>query len=256
VTQNGGTTWSSLTADVIYDLITERTPPVEITSASPATADEGTTLDVTVNGVGFVTGAACDFGPNITVNTSTFLSATQVRCNITIANTGAVQNRGVNVKITNPNVVFPNVSRVFTVTPFLDSDGDGVGNSTDCAPFDSTLKHAATEVVNDTVFLAGPSTLYSWDSQDAVNGTGTVYDVVSGLVSALLSSRNFSAAGCAMNDIADTPFTDPNPDPPAGNAYYYLVRARNSCNVGNATYGDSSLMPDPRDALDAGAPCP
>jgi len=256
ITQDGGATWGTLTADVLYDLALERTPPVLITGATPASADEGTTLDVTVNGTGFLNGAVCDFGPNITVNTSTFLSAAQVRCNITIAVTGATANRGVNVKIINPNVIVPNVSRVFTVTPLVDTDGDGVGNALDCAPLDNTLKHAATEVLNDTVTLSGPSTFYSWDSQDALNGTGTAYDVVTGLVSDLLASRNFSAAGCGMNDLPDSPFTDPNPTPAPGNARYFLVRARNICNVGNATYGDSSLVADPRDALDAGAPCP
>ncbi|HZI93824.1 MAG TPA: hypothetical protein VFE84_06245, partial [Patescibacteria group bacterium] len=256
ITQNGGATWGPLTADPFYDLIVETTPPVRITSASPATGEEGSTLDVTVNGVGFLAGAVCDFGPNITVNTSTFLSPTQVRCNITIANTGASVNREVNVKVTNPEVVFPNVSRVFTVTPFVDSDGDGVGNSSDCAPLDSTLKHPTTEVLNDTVTLVGASTVYSWDSQDALNGSATVYDVVTGLISDLFATRNFSAATCATNDLPDSPFTDPNPDPAPGNIRYWLVRARNGCTVGLGTYGDSSLGSDPRDALDAGAPCP
>jgi hypothetical protein len=41
--------------------------------------------------------------------------------------------------------------------------------------------------------------------------------------------------------------------PGAGSAWYYLGRAQNGC---DGSYGDSGQVPDPRDALDAGTPCP
>src|SRR5262249_43714501 len=152
--------WGTLTADAFYDLILEKAPPVRITSASPATGATNQTLNVTVNGTGFQNNAVCDFGPGITVNSSTFMSATQMVCNITILCTGAAVNRDVNVKIINPGVVFPNVSRVFTATPNLpDFDCDGVLNASDCAPSDATVQHPATEVTNDTVTVVDPSTV-------------------------------------------------------------------------------------------------
>jgi hypothetical protein len=257
VTQDGGATWGTLTADALYDLIVETAPPVEINSASPATGEESTTLDVVLNGTGFQSGAAVDFGPGITVNSVTFLSATQLRVNITLICTGIVANRPVNVKVTNPGVVFPNVSRVFAATPALsDADCDGVTNTLDCAPNDATLKHAATEVQNMLLANVGDSAQISWDSQDALNGTGTAYDVVTGLIADLAASRTYALASCAGNNIADTPFADATVVA-QGEIRYWLVRAGNACNVGPGTYGDSSLIPDPRDFLDGvTGPCP
>jgi hypothetical protein len=254
-TQNGGSSYTTLQGDVIYDLTLEADPPVSITSASPASLTEGSTGDVNVNGTGFKSGAACDFGPGVTTNSVTFIGATQLRCNVTVSYTGATSSRGVNVKVTNPDVVFPNVSRVFTVTPAADSDGDGVIDSLDCSPANNTLKHAATEVQNLLVADLGGSAQLSWDSQDALNGTATTYDVATGLMADLAASQTYAMASCAVNNHPDTPFSD-STAVAVGDIRYWLVRASNACNVGSGTYGDSTLVPDPRDALDATGPCP
>jgi hypothetical protein len=257
-TLDGGSTWSAVTADVLYDLILETAPPVQILGATPASGEQGATLDVTVSGVGFKNGATLSFGPDITVNTATFLSAAELRANVTIPCNGSGTNRAIDVKVTNPEILFPNVSRVFTVTPSLtDSDCDGEPNALDCAPNNAAVKHAATEVTHAAVSLAAPSTVIAWDSQGSLNGSGTVYDVVAGQLSDVRATGNFAAATCGVSGIVDPPFTDPSPNPAAGDARYWLVRARNECNLpGRGTYGDSTLVPDPRDALDAGAPCP
>lgn len=117
LTQNGGTTWGTLTADVFYDLFTETAAPVMINSTSPVAFEEGQRGDVDVIGTGFQAGAAVDMGPGITVNSVTFINAQTLRVNIKVADTGAITSRAVNVKVTNPNAVFPNVSRVFRVDP-------------------------------------------------------------------------------------------------------------------------------------------
>lgn len=257
LTQNGGATWSALTADPFYDLILETTPPVTITNAGPATGVEGATLDVTVTGAGFVDGSAVQFGGNISVNAVTFLGPTQLLANITIACTGATSDQPINVKVTNPGVVFPNVSSIFTITPALgDTDCDGVTDVSDCAPNDATLKYPATEVLNDIVTRTGLTTTYSWESQETLNGTATEYDVVTGLISGLRAAGNYSTAVCSVSGLPEASYTDLDSDPAPHEIRYWLVRARNACNVGRGTFGDSSLSPDPRDALDAGAPCP
>ena len=255
LTQNGGGSYSTLNGDVFYDLIPEADPPVMITSASPASLMEGATADVNVNGFGFINGATVDFGPGITVNTVTFMSANQLRCNVTIAFTGASASRFAKVKVTNPSVVFPNVSRVFTVLPAADTDGDGVFDPSDCAPANGALKHPATEVQNLLLADVAGSAQLSWDSQDALNGTATVYDLVTGLIGDLAAARNYTLATCRANDHPDTPFTD-GTLVSAGQIRYWLVRGRNACNTGPGTYGDSTIVPDPRDALDASGPCP
>jgi hypothetical protein len=256
ITQNGGNSWGTLLADVFYDLITERTPPVMVTSASPAVLGQGQTADVDIIGVGFLAGAMADFGPDVTVNNCNQQSPTVLRCNVTAAVTGAAEDRAVTVKVSNPGAVFPTAGRILTVQTVSDSDGDGEPNLTDCAPADSTLKAPAAEVINLLMSDLGNSTQLAWDSQDAAAGSGTVYDVVTGLVSDLIAQDNYSSATCGINDHADTPYVDVNADPAVGAVRYWLVRAWNGCTTGGGTYGDSTETPDPRDALDAGVPCP
>lgn len=256
LTQNGGATFGLFLADVFYDLIAERHPPVMITSTSPSSLDEGDTADVLLNGAGFDLAAAVSFGPNILVNSVTPLSAQQLRVNVTVQTTGATQSRGVNVTVTNPGAVFPNVARVFTVTPLIDTDGDGLKDSLDCAPADPTLKNPATEVQNVRLVDLGGSAQVTWNSQDALNGTGTEYDVVRGDIFDLRPDGGFASASCAINNHPDTPFNDATAVGPGG-IIYWLVRATNGCNPGPGTYGvgNNPILPEPRSAL-SGAPCP
>ncbi len=93
----------------------------------------------------------------------------------------------------------------------------------------------------------------SWDSQ-AGAGSGTVYDLVQGSLGALRSSGSFAAAACLVGDTPNVFADDLSAAPPPGEADYYLGRAKNGC--GTASFGDSSLAPDPRDDLDGAGPCP
>jgi hypothetical protein len=78
------------------------------------------------------------------------------------------------------------------------------------------------------------------------------FDVVAGYLSDLLADKDFSQATC-LGTYSTSPAIDTLPEPPVGDGRYYLARGLTSC-VG-AHYGDSSLTPDPRDALAVG-PCP
>lgn len=140
-----------------------------------------------------------------------------------------------------------------------DSDRDGVPNFSDCADSDSSLYLRPLEVTNLLVGLpqgAGGPTTVSWDSQSLLVGLGTVYDLLGGDVPKLGGDAPFSSAVCLQNDLNSTAPEDPRPDPPAGTLRYYLARGHNGCGTG--TYGNSSVSPDPRDALDdpATTPCP
>ncbi|HKY31505.1 MAG TPA: matrixin family metalloprotease [Candidatus Polarisedimenticolia bacterium] len=257
LTINGGASWSTFTqGDVFYDLILEADPPVMITGASPASMNALQTADVDINGLGFQMGAAVDFGPFVTVNNVTFMSPQQLRANITVAAVPGTAPVAVNVKVTNPDVVFPNVARVFSLVPVQDTDLDGTPDTEDCAPGDSSIQHPATEVANLLVADLGGSTQLTWDSQDMASGTATVYDVVTGIAGDLRTTPGYGMAQCGADNHADSPFVDMNPDPPLDGIRYWLVRAFNGCTAGSGTYGDSNVAPDPRDALDAGVPCP
>jgi hypothetical protein len=78
------------------------------------------------------------------------------------------------------------------------------------------------------------------------------FDVVTGPLRGLLAGGDFDDAVC-MGSYPSSPAIDLLADPDPGQARYFLARGLTSC-VG-AGYGQSSLSPDPRDALNAG-PCP
>jgi hypothetical protein len=79
------------------------------------------------------------------------------------------------------------------------------------------------------------------------------FDLVTGDLADLLTEGGFSQSVCLGSYSAGDPAVDTSPDPPAGDGRYYLARGYTGCVP--MQYGDSSLTPDPRDALHGG-PCP
>lgn len=93
-----------------------------------------------------------------------------------------------------------------------------------------------------------------WISHDdEIAGTSPQFDARYGLLSQLKVDRTFGRAGC-LGRFAATPASLTLPTPALGDGYYYLVRGISSCTAQG--YGDSTLVPDPRDALDALPICP
>ncbi len=135
-----------------------------------------------------------------------------------------------------------------------DLDRDRTALGVDCNDLDASVTKAPVEVAGVRVGRSGSRAQLSWTSQDPTAGTGTVYDVVTGDVAALRSSKSYSGATCLVGNQPDTPYEDSRTGPTAGASYYYLARAKNSC--GSATYGNAGTTPDPRDALDSSSPCP
>jgi hypothetical protein len=134
-----------------------------------------------------------------------------------------------------------------------DFDRDQTSSGTDCDDEDPGV-HSAPSVVSIDVERITGAVQLSWPSQAASAGPATRYDVVSGTLADLRSNGTFAAATCLADDHPDPIFDDTRGDPGSGNGDYYLVRAQNGCGAG--TFDDSSLPVDPRDALDAGTPCP
>jgi len=76
------------------------TPPPSVTSVSPNSGAQGQSLpSVVITGSSFQSGATCNFGAGITVNSCTFNSATQLTANISISSTATVGTRNVTVTI-------------------------------------------------------------------------------------------------------------------------------------------------------------
>ncbi len=146
-----------------------------------------------------------------------------------------------------------------TVTD-LDSDGDRITDGIDCAPADPGLRLRPTVVKNltPTLAMSGNVTL-SWTSQDPQAGSSTRYDIVTGLLGQLTADGDYRSSSCLVDDHPDTPYVDTRPNPPVGDAYYYLIRA---VGCGSGTY-DPSSPTDPRVGLEDGSaslpnpdPCP
>ena len=78
-------------------------PVPTLTSISPVSGNLGQTLDVVFTGTNFVNGASTvNFGPDITVNTTTVNSPTQITANITIPTTATVGAHSATVTVAAP----------------------------------------------------------------------------------------------------------------------------------------------------------
>jgi len=90
-------------------------PPPLVTSVSPNSGAQGQSLpSVIISGNSFQSGATCNFGAGITVNSCTFNSATQLTANISISSTATVGSR--NVSVTNPDSQSGTLTNGFSVT--------------------------------------------------------------------------------------------------------------------------------------------
>jgi hypothetical protein len=136
---------------------------------------------------------------------------------------------------------------------FNDSDLDGVPAGVDCNDADPNIRAMPSEIAGVLLTKVGGAARIDWTSQDAVAGSSTSYDIVTGDLAALSGAGGYGAATCLVNNDADTPFDDLRPQPAAGVGVYYLVRGQHSC---TGTFGNSREDPDPRDALDTSTPCP
>ena len=121
----------------------------------------------------------------------------------------------------------------------LDLDEDAHRNGTDCNLSDAGAWAVATEVAGLTV-ASGQTTQLSWTEQATATGPGILYDTAGGSLSALRSS-GLAATSCLAGSLSASSTQDARPDPPTGEGYYYLVRARNSCGDGGFGAGREAL---------------
>jgi len=107
---------------------------VQVTSADPPAAEQGTiNLDVTVKGKGFKNGAQAKWfvtgttNPGgVTVNSTAFISGSELRANITVADDATIAN--FDIVVTNTNGRSGKGTELFRVT----QKGSGGGNATSC----------------------------------------------------------------------------------------------------------------------------
>jgi hypothetical protein len=128
-----------------------------------------------------------------------------------------------------------------------DRDEDSFLDGDDCAAGDAQTWLAPTGV-DDLLLAKTGATSLTWTDQGPSIGPSVRYDVLGGN----LSDLDLSGIGntiCFVEDLADATFEDLQADPPAGDGFYYLVRVRNPCGVGEMGAGRESLL-----TLDCSAP--
>ena len=114
---------------------------------------------------------------------------------------------------------------------FQDNDGDGVCNWDDCAPTEAGAFAVPAEVTGLS-FSTNKDTM-SWNSAVPLSGNATVHEVLRGATGQLPVGSGLSES-CVGVGMSAATTTDPA-RPLAGEGYWYLIRAKNSCGPG--TYG-------------------
>jgi Concanavalin A-like lectin/glucanases superfamily/Putative metal-binding motif len=115
-----------------------------------------------------------------------------------------------------------------------DDDNDGIADTLDCHPLDDTMAAPPPQEVSEVRWEGPtrPGKLLTWRDE----GFGVVYDIIGGRASMLRSDGGVDNAVCLADDLSGTSFDDTRPEPPVGDAHYYIVRAQKS-GCGSGSYG-------------------
>jgi hypothetical protein len=113
----------------------------------------------------------------------------------------------------------------------VDRDEDAVLDFDDCADGDAQT-FTLPEGIDDLALNQNSSTVLSWTLQASSTGPSLRHAILGGEIDDLHAS-GVSSTGCVAGEIATATWADPRPDPPAGNGYFYLVRAENPCGAGD-----------------------
>jgi len=113
-----------------------------------------------------------------------------------------------------------------------DDDNDGMSDPGDCAPLDNTAFGVPGEVINLDVNGVATS-MVTYDTQNI--GSGTRYEILSGLVGRLRPAAGFGEDFCVSAQSNGGTWQDSRQAPGAGDAWFYIIRAKNAC--GNGTLG-------------------
>ncbi len=120
-----------------------------------------------------------------------------------------------------------------------DADGDGYATCEGhCSDNNAMAWHLPVEVTSLALSGSSPTNL-AWDSQGALAGPETSYDLVSGALGS--GGVNF-VPGVCLQSAGGNAYSDPRPAPALGTGIWYLARGQNSCGIG--TYGSGSAGGD------------
>jgi len=243
VTLDGFETFqTSTTHDVPYRVRTETAPPVMILGAEPSLLVQGQSgVEITLHGAGFREGLeiafpAPTFGPaaasGVSVTDVQWLEPTTVVVTVDVAADAATGP--IDVRVTNPEVVIPNVARLLSVIADSDVDGDGHLDALDCAPSDPTSWSVPAPPTGLTI---SPSGVLEWTATQDPGGSQVAYEALRAG-----SALGFDAAVCLPVAPEATSVVD-SEQPLEGEGFYYLVGTRNGCALalGPSSMGDRNI---------------
>jgi hypothetical protein len=131
----------------------------------------------------------------------------------------------------------------------FDADADGRGDACDCAP-DNADAWSLPGPVTGLKLLGDPQVpeivQLDWDSLSGLAGNGTVYDVISGPLTAL-TPNGPASANCLAEDIAGTQMFGQESPPLPGEIRWYLARGQNRCGHGTWDTASAANQPVSRD---------
>ncbi|HEX4826172.1 MAG TPA: DUF11 domain-containing protein [Candidatus Polarisedimenticolaceae bacterium] len=230
VTQSDSPDPAALGASVTYtitvhDLGAAPASVIELRDDLPAGSSfvSATPSHGTCNGTGPV---FCHLGTLAASGTATVaLVVTAPNANATMVNTARVQTAVIDTNAAN------DTSTESTTVGAADSDGDGVPDTSDCAPNNAAawaIPGEATALIFPT---AGNKASMQWTAPAIPGGTTVLYDLVRAT-----APGGFATPSCLATGISATSASDPA-SPAAG--FYYLVRSENVCggNVGTGVNG-------------------
>jgi len=119
-----------------------------------------------------------------------------------------------------------------------DRDQDQTLDGNDCDATDAAAWSVPTEVSN--VRLAGAGADVTWNDQAPQTGPEVTYDIVGGSLGALRAS-GLASASCVVTGVAIPAYPGAIPNPPPGEGFYVLVRAKNTCGSGGFGAGREGL---------------
>jgi hypothetical protein len=155
-------------------------PAPTLTGVSPNSAGRGSGVNVVLTGTNFMDGVSgVSFGADITVNSSTVVSATQIQANISIAPAAATGGRDVSVTNASPGGGTSTLANGFTIDT---SPATGLEDVMTVVPEDYALKEAYPNPFN-------PSTKIRFGMPERSRVKLEVYNMLGNVVAELVTGE-------------------------------------------------------------------
>lgn len=166
------------------------TPAPILTAVSPTSGTQSqSNLSIVLTGSKFVSGATCNFGAGININSCTFNSATQITANINII--GSAPAGGHNVIVTNPDGQSSTLANGFTVQQGIPNPPPTITAANPNSGMQGQT--SVTVTITGTNFLPGPAC--DFDSDEGLTTNSCTYNSPTQITANLTIALNAVTGG-------------------------------------------------------------